>query len=345
MKRLLFITQKIDRNDDLLGVYHEWVADLASRFKEVTVICLYKGESELPPNVAVYSLGKEGGVPFFRKIAYLVRFYATLFSLRGRYDTVFVHMNKEYIALAGLFWKMAGMPVFFWYNHPQADWLARFAFSFSRFVFHTSPYAASAHLPHAVKMPIGIAVPSQLSLKHKRTGKIVYLGRISQVKRVGELIEAAKKISILFSLEIVGAPVDRESDRVYYKKLRSSAEPLGERIRFSPPVGNRDAGVLFEEADASVNLTDVGSMDKTIFESMAHGCPVVTSNPAVREMLPERWRAVLCVDSLDPEEIATKIEKIFALSEEEYESLRRDLFLIAQKQGISAVGEKLAALV
>jgi len=55
----LFITQKIDKNDDLLGVYHEWIKRLALEFEVVNAICLYKGKYDLPPNVRVYSLGKE----------------------------------------------------------------------------------------------------------------------------------------------------------------------------------------------------------------------------------------------------------------------------------------------
>ena len=57
--RLLFITQKVDKDDDVLGVYHEWIAGLAEKLEKVSVICLYRGRVELPDNVSVYSLGKE----------------------------------------------------------------------------------------------------------------------------------------------------------------------------------------------------------------------------------------------------------------------------------------------
>ena len=33
MAKLLFITQKVDKDDDILGVYHRWIEKLAERYK------------------------------------------------------------------------------------------------------------------------------------------------------------------------------------------------------------------------------------------------------------------------------------------------------------------------
>src|SRR3989339_803491 len=57
--KLLILTQKIDKNDDLLGFFYAWVGEFAKYYKKITVICLYRGESDLPENVKVLSLGKE----------------------------------------------------------------------------------------------------------------------------------------------------------------------------------------------------------------------------------------------------------------------------------------------
>src|SRR3989344_8687589 len=57
--RLLIVTQKIDRDDDLLGFFHQWICEFARHCESVTVICLEKGEYALPANVRVLSLGKE----------------------------------------------------------------------------------------------------------------------------------------------------------------------------------------------------------------------------------------------------------------------------------------------
>lgn len=57
--RLLIVTQKVDRDDDLLGFFHQWICEFAKHCDFVTVICLEKGEYALPANVRILSLGKE----------------------------------------------------------------------------------------------------------------------------------------------------------------------------------------------------------------------------------------------------------------------------------------------
>jgi hypothetical protein len=57
--KLLIITQKIDKNDPVLGFFHNWVKKFSENYESVNVICLYKGEYDLPKNVRVFSLGKE----------------------------------------------------------------------------------------------------------------------------------------------------------------------------------------------------------------------------------------------------------------------------------------------
>jgi len=57
--KLLIVTQTIDSNDPVLGFFVRWVEEFSKQCEEVTVICLQKGEYELPKNVRVFSLGKE----------------------------------------------------------------------------------------------------------------------------------------------------------------------------------------------------------------------------------------------------------------------------------------------
>ena len=83
MGKLLFITQKIDKDDDVLGVYHRWVEELSKKVDKVNVICLYQGRTELPMNVRIFSLGKEklsnmdlqGWQQGFTRVRYIFRFY------------------------------------------------------------------------------------------------------------------------------------------------------------------------------------------------------------------------------------------------------------------------------
>ena len=62
--KLLILTQKVDKNDDVLGFMHGWIAEFAKHCEKVTVIALGVGEFDLPRNVTVLSLGKDKTVGF-----------------------------------------------------------------------------------------------------------------------------------------------------------------------------------------------------------------------------------------------------------------------------------------
>ena len=70
--KLLIITQKVDKNDQLLGFFVSWIEKLSKKFESVLVLCLEKGEYDLPTNVKVISLGKEINQP---KVLWLFNFY------------------------------------------------------------------------------------------------------------------------------------------------------------------------------------------------------------------------------------------------------------------------------
>ena len=64
--RLLFITQAIDERDPVLGFVCWWLRAFAGEFAYISAVCLRKGESDLPKNISVYSLGKERAMRRFQ---------------------------------------------------------------------------------------------------------------------------------------------------------------------------------------------------------------------------------------------------------------------------------------
>lgn len=287
--KLLFVTQKVDKDDDFLGIYHRWIEKLSQKVEKITVICLYKGKVELPENVVVYSLGKETGAS---KLKYVANFYKYLFSLR-EYDKVFVHMNPEYILLGGLFWKILRKKIFFWYNHPKGTWRAKVAIAFANFVFHTSPFAFPSSYKKAKIMPVGVDTGLFRPMPEiaKRTNSILYLGRISPIKYIEVLIEAAILLDRQgrdFQLHIIG-DTSRAEEMPYANKIKKLAEPLIKKNKaiFSDSVPNYKVPEIYNRHAVSVNLTPKGSFDKTIIEAMACESLIITSNPAVADILPD----------------------------------------------------------
>ena len=142
-KKILICTQKVDKNDDLLGFFHSWIAEFARQCESVAVVCLYQGEYDLPVNVKVMSLGKESSnfrfqisdFRFILKIKYFFRFYKYIWQERRNYDVVFVHMNPIYVILGGLFWRLNGKKIGLWYAHGHVPPELRIAEKFVDHIF------------------------------------------------------------------------------------------------------------------------------------------------------------------------------------------------------------------
>ena len=118
--KLLIVTQKVNKNDPILGFFYNWIIKFSEEFESVVVICLEEGDevADLPHNVKVLSLGKESGKS---RIKYLIRFYKYIWSERGNYDVVFVHMNQIYVVLGGVLWHLLSKKIALWYTHKETS--------------------------------------------------------------------------------------------------------------------------------------------------------------------------------------------------------------------------------
>jgi len=275
--RLLIITQKVDKNDPILGFFVRWVQEFAKQFEQVTVICLEIGEYRLPPNVKVFSLGKEQSVKHsvFDRFRYVLRFYKYIWQERKNYDAVFVHMNQEYVLLAGDIWRLMGKKVYLWRNHAQGSILTRMAVMMSHKVFCTSPHSYTARFKKTILMPVGIDTdffkpdPSV----RKIPNSILFLGRIALVKKVLEFIEWAETED--FRKVTIAGPID---DEEYGERVKLKIENSKLKINYVGPVTQDEALELYQSHETYVNFTPSGSMDKTILEAVACETSVIVKN-------------------------------------------------------------------
>lgn len=346
--KLLFITQKVDKDDDILGVYHRWIEELAKKFDRIAVICLYRGRVELPGNVSVYSLGKECGGG---RIKYLFNFYKYLWRLRDSYDRVLAHMNPEYLILGGWWWKLSGKKIVLWYNHPMGGWKPRLAIAIADHVLHTSPFAFSARYRKSMIMPVGIdtAIFRKMAEVRKKPKSILYLGRLSPIKYIETLIDAASILDargVDFTLTIAGEP-SKESERAYAVSLRERAKELIKRGRvvLRSGVPNYQAPALYNAHSVCVNMTPTGSFDKTIIEAMACELPVIVSNRALREIFPPELASQLTFEEKNPEDLAGKLAALLDLSDEEKNQIGKTMRqLIAEKHSLGNLIDKLSGV-
>jgi len=305
---LLILTQAVDTKDPVLGFFHAWIHELAARHESVSVVCLKEGAHTLPENVRVYSLGKESGSS---RGKYLVRLCKYVWALRD-HKRVFVHMNEEYVLLAGWFWIISGARIVLWRNHKMGSWRTRIAVLLSDRVCHTSTDAYVAYSKKALRMPIGIDtklfIPPQTQTEPK---SVLFFGRLDRVKRPELFVEAVRdlvKRNVAVQALICGSPTYRNDP--FAHALRSNAP---KEIVFRESVEHREAPKLFALHSIYVNLTPSGSFDKTIGEALASGCVLVAANENVRDVI----HPDLFVDPLDQAHATGALERALALTAEE----------------------------
>lgn len=335
--RLLVITQAVDSDDLALGFFVRWLQELAEHTEQVEVICLKKGEYELPPNVRVYSLGKERGVS---RIAYILNFYRYISSLS--YDTVFVHMNEEYVLMGGLFWWLGWTKVVLWRNHKTGSWLTRLAAALSTTVCYTSPEAFIAQYKNAVRMPIGIDTDFFAPLSPAATpapkDSVLFLGRLDPVKKAERFIEALAGVSTPLHADMYGSST--EADSAYVRQITDLAQPLIQKgvLTMRGGIPYKQTRDLYRRHAIYVNLTPSGSFDKTIGEAAAAGCVVVCANRAMGQAV----SPALMVQGDDTKDIARGISAALGLSpDERVAETRRLRAYIEEHHSLRALIEKL----
>lgn len=174
--KLLVITQKVNKNDPVLGFFHEWLKRLSLKTEQLTVICLEAGEYNLPENVQVLSLGKENKKS---RLVYLKNFYKYIFNYRQDYDGVFIHMNPEYAFLGGMFWKLWHKKVLLWYMHKAVNWRLWLGEKFVNKIFTGSK--ESFRLSSKKVEVVGHGIPTDL-FKPSHGHGLVWVGRLDKIK-------------------------------------------------------------------------------------------------------------------------------------------------------------------
>ncbi len=281
--KLLIITQKVNKNDQVLGFFHRWIEEFAKNAEVVNVVCLEKGDFNLPQNVKVFSLGKEEGVG---KIGRLINFYKYIWKLRKEYDSVFVHMNQIYILLGGIFWKILKKKISLWYAHGKVSLDLKISEKLVDYIFTSTSggFRINSSKVKIIGQGIDTNLFKQTSLS-KNKKQVITVGRISEVKNIDLIVKIISE-NPDFTLDIVGAPI-RQKDFDYAKGIYLEVQKnnLSNRINFIGPVSQENLTEKYNNAHIFINLSKTGSLDKAILEAMACGLQVLTTNEAAKNLV------------------------------------------------------------
>jgi glycosyltransferase involved in cell wall biosynthesis len=268
--KLLIVTQTVDTEDSYLGFFTRWIEEFAKYAEQVEVICLTEGKHTLPANVHVHSLGKERGS--VSRFTYAQRFLSLIWSLRHDYDTVFVHMNPEYVVLGGVWWHLWRKKVALWYMHKSVTAKLRLATLIADVIFTASKESFRVQsrklhiMGHGIDTVFFFPDPSDWFLS---------VGRLMKSKRHDLAIREAAKAGK--SIRIAGAGPEREALEALARSLQVDATFLG---------GLSHAALRDEYRKASLFLhtSETGSLDKVVLEALACGLPIRTNDPALKEL-------------------------------------------------------------
>lgn len=130
----------------------------------------------------------------------------------------------------------------------------------------------------------------------KQSLQLLYVGRLTNQKRVDRLVGAMALIDFPAQLKIVGDGED-------YKELVNLSRSLGlQNVTFEGRRSGEDLMACYREADIFVIPSDREGMPLTVLEAMASGLPIVGSNViGIRELVKN---VGVLVDNPSPETFA-----------------------------------------
>ena len=291
MRRLLFLTQRIDPGDPVLAATVSMVRALAARVQEVAVLCDTAVPGSLPENCRVRAFGAR------TRAGRGLRFEAALVrELLPRPDAVVAHMVPLYVLLAAPLVRPLGVPLLLWYTHWKkhptlraAERVCTAVVSVDRRSF---PFASAKVRP----IGHGIDVSEFPCVDGGGDGPLraLVLGRYSPAKGIDEILRGLRLAldrGLDARLEAHGptASALEQDHRGRLDRLVQALE-LGDRVELGGAVARSELGALFARSDVLVNNMRTGAPDKVVYEAAASCLPVLASNPVFDDLLPPELR-------------------------------------------------------
>lgn len=243
-------------------------------------------------------------------------------------------MAPSWVIAIALLTKILKKKIYLWYAVWRGNWKLKMAVKLAYKIFCSMPEA----FPFKTRklMPIGQGIDTDFfkpDETKRRPNKVLYLGRISPIKKIDILLEAISELKKhqlelynTIEMEIAGGP-SNAGDEEYVVFLKKLAVGLGisEKIKWSGRIPHPQTVAIFQEADVVINMTPTGSFDKAMLEAMACGVLVVSSNSAWLRFFDEELRSRFLFGQDDSRNLAQKLNELFSLEPAIKFELRRKL--------------------
>jgi glycosyltransferase involved in cell wall biosynthesis len=340
--RLLVVNFEMDRLSRTMPWSQQIVNRLAQACEVVVVLTSRVGLYDSPPNVYVEVIpARPFGVPGRLGSQWLVNFQVVRLVRRYRLEVCFVHMAAGWAYRLSPCFRLLNIPVLVWYAHGTVNEELRRAHKAAIRVVTSTP--EGFRIPSNKVRVIGQGVDTELFNIQPRVvdaRDILSVTRISPRKRIELLLEVIRHIKEKagLRLRLIGTTITPD-DQQYEIRLRDRMWRLGlqDSVEFVGFVPQEFIPYYYRASFLHLNVSQTGSMDKTVIEALACGCPVLTSNDAFFELLKDYPEFIIRDDR--PEAIVQQVLVAYSRREQyDPQTLRR---LVAGKHDMDSYIQKL----
>ncbi len=292
--RLVFVTQRVDPDDPILGATVAKITALARRFDEVVVLTDSAVPGTLPQNCRVRTFAS--GTRMGRGLRFGHAIVAEL-GRNPRPAAVLAHMCPIYAVLAAPLVRPFGVRVLLWYAQWHRTRMLAIAARMSTRVVSVDALSVPIRSAKVVGIGHGIDV-AQFSCGGGTTlgppYDLVALGRYSDSKGLETIVRAvrlARDDGVDVRLRCHGTSTTPGERETLARLERLVGElGLGDAVLLGGPIPRGEVPVLLARSWALVNNTRSGAPDKVVYEACASCLPILVSSPPVGAL----------VDDLEP---------------------------------------------
>jgi glycosyltransferase involved in cell wall biosynthesis len=343
--KLLMIIQKLEKNDSIFAFLIDWLNELNKNVDKLYVLALYKGKYSLEKGIEVFSMGKEKKQ---NKLFYLLNLYRIVLPLcwKKKINGIFVFQGGMYPFLLWIVKKLFSIKLIQWKVHSVVDSRMRWNLRAVDKVITASTTCFDQ--PSGKIRIVGHGVNTE-TFKEVRDVKkqnlILVVGRISRIKRLREIIDIFSKLIKEkdfqhYRLEFAGIP-QTEKDNLYWDELHDFVRNTGLelKVNFRGKVNFQELPRLYTQAKVSLNLGNIGSLDKVILESMACKTPAIMITPAIKDQLGE-YEDLLYAENDDA--ALLNMIKILKMGDDEYNRLGNGIReIVLENHSLSSLMKKI----
>lgn len=345
---LLIINFVMDPKSQVLSWQTKVAFSLSYSFEKVVVLTHERNnilDSEIPTNteIIVFPL-------FFLKAPmrwfggkYLLNFWVLYLNWKYKFDRCFIHMNFEWATYFAPAFKLFNIPVIVWYAHGSVSKKLIRAHKFAtRIVSSTiEGFRIPSNKLSLIGQSIDLDQFELIDFKDEKSSNLIYVGRISSSKNLEKIIDVLnlivnKQDKKHIKLLIIGDTLT-SNDKNYKARLLQQIETLNlqENVIFKGHLQQNEIIGLYKDVFAHISFSSTGSLDKTLVESLAVGCPVLTSNDAMVAILDHEYHiklddiygAAILVNNLFENQLNLNREKIrsIVIDKHDYKSFIKKL--------------------